>query len=122
MKPKSNVLRIGIAAAVLCLGGAAAYVAAQPAEQVVKVTARKFQYTPDVIQLKKSVPVVLEFITEDVLMGFNVPELGVRADIVPGKVTRVRLVPDKTGSFPFHCDIFCGSGHEDMSGTINVDD
>jgi cytochrome c oxidase subunit 2 len=64
--------------------------------------------------------VVLEFTTEDVLMGFNVPDLSTRADIIPGKVTQIRIVPDKTGNFPFHCDIFCGSGHEQMTGTIIV--
>lgn len=104
----------------LGLGATASYVVAQPAEQVIKVTAKKFSYTPNVIQLKKGVPVVLEFTTEDVLMGFNVPDLGVRADIVPGKVVRVRIVPDKVGTFTFFCDIFCGSGHEDMTGTITV--
>lgn len=63
---------------------------------------------------------ILEFTTLDVLMGFKVPDLGVRADIIPGKVTRVRLVPGKVGTFPFLCDIFCGSGHENMTGTIVV--
>jgi cytochrome c oxidase subunit II len=122
MKPNWNVLRIGIATVILSLLGAGAYVAAQPAEQVIKVTARKFSYTPELITLKKGVPAVLEFITEDVVMGFNAPDLGTRADIIPGKVTRVRVVPDKTGNFVFHCDIFCGSGHEDMTGTIAVVD
>jgi cytochrome c oxidase subunit 2 len=102
------------------LGAGAAHVAAQPTEQVIKITAKKFDYTPNHITLKKGVPVVLEFTTADVLMGFNVPDLGVRADIVPGKVVRLRIVPDKVGSFTFFCDIFCGSGHEDMTGTITV--
>ncbi len=102
------------------LGVGAAHVAAQPAEQVIQITTKKFDYTPNQITLKKGVPVVLEFTTADVLMGFNVPDLGGRADIVPGKVVRVRLVPDKTGTFTFFCDIFCGSGHEDMTGIITV--
>jgi cytochrome c oxidase subunit 2 len=102
------------------LGAGAAHVAAQPDEQVIKITAKKFDYTPNHITLKKGVPVVLEFTTTDVLMGFNVPDLGARADIVPGKVVRVRIVPDKVGTFTFFCDIFCGSGHEDMTGTITV--
>jgi len=66
------------------------------------------------------VPVVLELTTADVLMGFNAPDFAVRADIIPGQVARVRLVPDKVGTFAFLCDIFCGSGHETMSGTITV--
>jgi cytochrome c oxidase subunit 2 len=24
------------------------------------------------------------------------------------------------GEFPFHCDVFCGSGHDQMEGTIKV--
>ena len=102
------------------LGIGAAQVAAQPAEQVIQITAKKFDYTPNRIMLKKGVPVVLEFTTADVLMGFNVPDQGARADIVPGKVVRLRIVPDKAGTFTFFCDIFCGSGHEDMTGTITV--
>jgi cytochrome c oxidase subunit II len=94
--------------------------AAQPQEQVIKILARRFTYTPNKFTLKKDVPVVLELTTADVLMGFNAPDFDVRADIIPGQVARVRLVPGKVGTFTFLCDIFCGSGHETMSGTITV--
>jgi len=46
----------------------------------------------------------------------------VRADMVPGKTTRLRLVPDKTGTFVFLCDVFCGTGHEEMNGKLVVSD
>ena len=94
--------------------------AAQPKEQVIKILARRFTYSPNQLKLKKGVPVVLELTTADVLMGFSAPDFQTRADIVPGQVTRVRLFPDKEGTFTFLCDIFCGSGHETMSGTITV--
>jgi cytochrome c oxidase subunit 2 len=32
----------------------------------------------------------------------------------------VRLTPGKAGTFVFLCDIFCGDGHEGMSGKIHV--
>jgi len=51
---------------------------------------------------------VLEFVTADVVRGFNAPDFKARADIIPGKVSRLRLVPDKTGNLVFLCDIFCG--------------
>jgi len=122
MKRKTFRLCGAVTVLAVCLGAVstACVAAAQPAEQVIKVTAKKFVFMPNAIQLKHGVPVVLEFTTEDVLMGFNAPDLGVRADIVPGKVTRLRIVPGKTGSFTFFCDIFCGSGHEEMTGTITV--
>ena len=91
-------------------------------EQIIKVDASRFSFRPDGIILKKGVPVILEFTSKDAIMGFNAPGLKTRADIIPGKVTRVRIVPEKVGVIAFFCDIFCGSGHEDMTGTITVID
>jgi len=120
-----NALRAAVAAAVVGLSSLGAYVTAQsaePKEQVIKITAKRFNYTPGEVKLRKGVPVILEFTTQDVFMGFNLPDFNVRADIVPGKVMRLRLVPDKTGTFIFLCDVFCGSGHEEMSGKLTVID
>ena len=93
---------------------------AQPKEQVVRITARKFAFLPGTITLKKGVPVTFEFVTADVVMGFNAPDFNVRADIIPGQTAQVRFTPDKVGTFTFLCDIFCGDGHEGMSGTMKV--
>ncbi len=93
---------------------------AQPEPRVIAIRAKKFEYTPSEITLKVGEPVVLEFTTEDVHMGFDAPELGLGADIVPGKAVRVPFTPGKTGSFEFACDVFCGSGHEEMTGVIKV--
>ena len=93
------------------------------AGQVIKIKAKKFEYSPNEIRIKKGVPVILEFTSLDRVHGFTVPGLGgIRATIEPGKVTRVRIVAPKTGTYEFHCDIFCGDGHEDMNGTIVVEE
>ena len=89
-------------------------------EKVIQVTARKFEFTPSEIELKLGEPVVLELATEDVHMGFDAPELGLHADLVPGKTVRLPFTPGKAGKFEFACDVFCGSGHEDMGGIIKV--
>lgn len=120
MKLNSSGFKILALAAVLGASSMTAYVSAKPAEPVIKIVSKKFDFSPNEIKLKKGVPVILEFTTLDVVMGFSVPDLGARADIIPGQVSRLRLVPDKVGTFPFVCDIFCGSGHEDMTGTIIV--
>jgi cytochrome c oxidase subunit 2 len=103
--------------------GAAAALGALPArsqERVVRIAARKFVYEPDEVSLKLGEPVVLEFTTADVHMGFKCVDLGVRADILPGQVTRLRLTPQKAGDFGFFCDVFCGDDHELMGGTLHV--
>ena len=98
--------------------------AAVPAgtEQVVHMTAKKFEYDPSEITLKKGVPAILEITALDRDHGFKIPELGIRADLKQGQVTRVRIVPGRPGTFEFRCDVFCGSGHEDMSGELVVVD
>jgi cytochrome c oxidase subunit 2 len=115
---------IGAAAAVLGLTSSAGYLRAQaPARpRVIKIVAKRFEYTPSHVTLKKSEPVILELTTRDVVMGFKLPDFNLRADMVPDKVTRVPFVPDKTGTFIFLCDIFCGSGHEEMQGSLTVVD
>ncbi len=97
-----------------------ATMAADPEEQVIRMTARKFEYSPSRITLKKGIPAIMEITALDRVHGFSCPELEIRADLLPGKVARIQFTPQKTGTFAFHCDIFCGDGHEEMSGTITI--
>ncbi len=116
-----NPLWIGVVVLSLVLvGSTASHVTAEPTERVIKITAKAFEYIPNEITLKKGEPVVLELTSQDLFHGFNITDLGLRADLPPGKTARVQLIPDKTGTFPFHCDNFCGTGHENMTGVINV--
>jgi cytochrome c oxidase subunit 2 len=98
------------------------YIMAAEKENVIQITAKKFEYSPKDITVKKGVPVVMEFTSLDRLHGFNCPGLGIRADIVPGKTNQLRFTPNKAGTFLFYCDNFCGIGHEGMSGTITVEE
>jgi cytochrome c oxidase subunit 2 len=88
--------------------------------RVIKISAKKFEFTPNSIELKKGKSVVLELSTTDRKHGFKVKSLGIDALIKPGEVTRVALTPDKAGEFSFHCSAFCGSKHEEMVGKIIV--
>lgn len=104
------------------LGFAGGYANSAAEGPVIRISAKKFEYSPREIVLKKGVPMVFELTSLDRVHGFNLPDFKTRADAVPGMVTRVRLVPDKTGAFEFFCDVFCGDGHEEMSGKIVVKD
>ncbi len=111
-----------LAAAVFAFNAFAADQASS-SEQVIKITAKRFEYSPNVITIKAGVPVVLEFTSLDRVHGFTIPDLGgVRATIEPGKVTRVRIIAPKAGTYEFHCDLFCGEGHEGMTGKLIVEE
>jgi len=117
---KARFLAVSVAAAVCIMFIVSAFAIAAETEQVIQITAKRFEYSPKDITVKKGVPVILEFTSLDRLHGFSCPGLGIRSDIPPKKVTKLRFVPQKVGTFPFHCDNFCGGGHEGMTGTIKV--
>ena len=119
MAPQRRKFFLGAIAAAGLVGGALS-VRSQAAERVVPVRAYKFSYDPNEIVVKLNEPLVLELTTSDVPMGFNLPDFAVRATIIPGQTSRLRFVPNKAGEFVFHCDVFCGDGHEEMDGTIKV--
>ena len=112
------------AAAVFAAPLAAAFavsVAADDAnETIVKVVARRFHYEPSEISLKAAQTTVLEITSLDFVHGFKIPDLNLRADLPPGRVTKVRVKFDKPGDYTFLCDNFCGDGHEEMSGKFVV--
>ena len=122
MKTNIRAVLIASVVAIVAIGATAGYVSAQaaPRAKVIKISAKRFDYSPGKLILKKGQRVVLELTSQDVVMGFNLPDFKVRGDMIPGKVTRVEFTPDKTGEFTFLCDIFCGSGHEEMHGRITV--
>lgn len=109
-----------VLAAAVAIAAAAAGVRAAAEPRVIKVVARKFVFLPREIALRKGEPVTFELTAPEVVMGFNAPDFKVRADIIPGTPSRVTFTPDKVGTFTFLCDVFCGDGHEGMSGTLIV--
>ncbi len=90
--------------------------------RVIRINASMFHYSPARIELRTGVPVTLELRSLDRLHGFNIPDLGVRADVLPGQAVRVDILPEKAGRYLFLCDIFCGDGHDEMGGIIVVSD
>jgi len=109
--------------AALLIGGAAAgavRLAAQPQDEV-GIAASRFEFTPDTVKVKVGQPVTLVLTSLDRIHGFKMPQLGIRTEIIPDQETRLTITPDKTGTFTFFCDVFCGDGHEEMAGTLIVE-
>lgn len=104
----------GVVAGTIAIGSVA------PRDKAIKLTVKKFEYSPAEITVKKGEPVVIEVSSQDVKHGFSLPDFGIRTDIKPGSISRISFTPDKAGRFAFVCDVFCGVGHEDMSGTLIV--
>src|SRR6476661_5314105 len=104
------------AAGALVLSSVVGLASAKPKARVIKVVAKKFEFVPGEIHVKQGETVTLQFTAPEVPMGFNLADFKLRTDIVPGQTASVQFTPDRTGSFTFLCDVFCGTGHEDMNG------
>jgi cytochrome c oxidase subunit 2 len=90
------------------------------APRVIEITAHRFAYEPSEIALKVGERVVVAINSLDFVHGMNIPDLATRLDLVPGRVTRLQLQPMVPGVIDFHCDNFCGDGHEGMEGRFVV--
>jgi len=120
MKKNPDRRRLLLAACGLLAGTLTACAITPPKERIIKIGAKRYEFWPREIHLQKGHAVVFELSSADVIMGFALSDFGIRADVVPGKTSLLQFTPDRTGEFTFHCDVFCGEGHEDMSGTILV--
>lgn len=57
---------------------------------------------------------------KDVLHAFWLPEFRIKQDAIPGKVTQLRFVATKTGTYPIVCAELCGAYHGGMRSEIIV--
>jgi cytochrome c oxidase subunit II len=86
----------------------------------IKITAKRFTFTPGDITLKKGEPVVIVLKSEDVAHGLGFKELGVNIKAAKGQTTEFPFTPDKVGDFVGHCSVFCGTGHGSMTLKLHV--
>ncbi len=89
--------------------------------RVIEISAKRFQFTPARVTLKKDEPVILRLHSDDVVHGFYMKKLGIDATIEPGKTVDVPLTPHQVGTFVTICDHFCGAGHGNMHMTLVVE-
>jgi cytochrome c oxidase subunit 2 len=58
--------------------------------------------------------------SKDVIHSFWVPNFGPKEDVVPGVTTRLRITPDRPGTYPIICSELCGLGHAVMRSSVHV--
>jgi cytochrome c oxidase subunit 2 len=66
-------------------------------------------------------PVRFVMTSEDVLHDFFVPDMRVKADVVPGRYTQVWFTPTAMGLHTVTCAEYCGKGHSDMQAKLTVE-
>jgi len=103
-----------------CLALAAA-ARAQDGPREIAISARRYEYIPPVVRLKRGEPVTLVLTALDGAHGLMCRPLKLKADLRPGAPVRVRLEPLEAGTFTAICNHFCGPGHSGMTMTFIVE-
>jgi len=93
-----------------------------PEKKSFAITAKKWEFSPGIITVNKGDEVTLSVTSVDVTHGFGISAFNIRETLKPNETTTVTFVADKSGSFPFFCSVFCGSGHGGMQGTLIVNE
>ncbi len=101
-----------------------------PEAMVVKVHARQFSWSfeypeyggfiTDKLYLPEGKQVLLQMDSTDVIHSFWVPEFRVKQDVVPGRVTELRITPTLPGEYKVRCAELCGSAHYKMEQAVVV--
>ena len=72
------------------------------------------------IRLPVGEPVEFELTAPDVIHSFWIPSLGGKMDMIPGRQTRLALLPTRAGTFRGACAEYCGDSHALMSFYVVV--
>ena len=88
--------------------------------KVIEISAKKFEFSPSQITLKKGEPVILRLTSTDRAHGFMSRLFKIDTDIPPDKTTDVSVTPATAGDFAIICDHYCGTGHGNMKMKVTV--
>jgi cytochrome c oxidase subunit II len=103
-----------------------------PDAMVVKVTGLQwswtFEYPPvnglavvsDELHIPVGKQILLRMTSNDVIHSFWVPEFRVKQDLVPGRITELRITPTMEGNYKVRCAELCGTSHAYMEKPVMV--
>ena len=112
---------------------------AAPQMKVIEMTAKKYEYSPSEIRVKKGTRVQLKIRAIDRTHGFKIAlhpegtgesgEAGLRFDpqqdnfkLAEKEERIIEFVAEQAGTYPFKCSVFCGLGHSRMKGVLIVEE
>lgn len=82
--------------------------------------AKQFEFNPSTVEVNEGDTVILHIKSIDLTHGIAIPAFGVNQELNPGEEVTVQFVADKKGTYTFFCNIYCGAGHREMTGTLVV--
>lgn len=92
-----------------------------PADVTLEVTARRFEFVPDRLEVTEGDRVTIVLQSADTTHGFELKKLRISEEIPRGgKRISVTFTAPSAGTYDMTCSEYCGRGHDRMRGTLVV--
>lgn len=88
--------------------------------KIIEIKASQYLFEPAEIVVNQGDKVKLILKSVDVAHGIAIKDYNVKVFAEVGEQSAVEFVADKSGTFPFYCNVFCGGGHKEMQGKLIV--
>jgi heme/copper-type cytochrome/quinol oxidase subunit 2 len=91
-----------------------------PADEHIHVLMKKYHIDPQEIRVKSGERIELEVTTADVQHGLDIPDLGIKEPVQPGRTTIIDFTAPRPGEYRVTCGVLCGPHHDDMVAKLVV--
>jgi len=91
-----------------------------PGRYEAHVVSKMFSFKPSPLKVPKGAVVDFYLTSQDVVHGFYIDGTDVNLTAIPNAVSYAQAHFDKPGKYQVICHEFCGLGHQDMVGVIEV--
>ena len=91
-----------------------------PGRRAITLTARKFTFDPDVIDVRHNDVVRLTITSADIAHSFTVDAYRIQKRIPPGGTVTFEFRADEVSRFPFYCSMRADPGCAEMRGELIV--
>ena len=113
-------IALGSAGLFLVVAAGMYWVTPMPQERVIRLDAKRFVYSPNIIEVNRGDRVTIRLRSGDVHHGFYLDGYEVEMTARPGQDGAVSFVAEKTGRYTFRCSMTCGPFHPYMVGYLRV--
>jgi len=91
-----------------------------PNQLQVSIVGQAFVWVPETIRVPLGAEVEFYLTARDVIHGWQVENTNLNVEVIPGEVSRLRTSFNQLGTYRVTCNQYCGIGHQNMIGWIEV--
>ena len=122
MPPSNSVRRALVTAALLvaavCSGDAP--LAQEQGRHDITLAAKRYAFSQSRIEVAANDVVRITLVAEDIPHSFTIDEYRISKRAAPGRAVTFEFRADKTGTFPFYCNLTIDDGCREMRGALVV--